>query len=97
MQFVAASKLKRAQDATLQARPYSQKLDEVLADLAVVLGGDEHPLLARREGGQRLIVLVTSDRVSAFANPAPEVVAEVGIIMCGLRTSFHFFSSPKSR
>jgi F-type H+-transporting ATPase subunit gamma len=62
MQFVAASKLKRAQDATLHARPYSEKLDEVLADLAVVLGGDEHPLLARREGGARLIVLVTSDR-----------------------------------
>jgi F-type H+-transporting ATPase subunit gamma len=62
MQFVAASKLKRAQDATLHARPYSQKLDEVLADLAAVLGGDEHPLLARREGGKRLIVLVTSDR-----------------------------------
>ncbi len=62
MQFVAASKLKRAQDATLAARPYSQKIDEVLADLATVLGGDEHPLLAKREGGKRLIVLVTSDR-----------------------------------
>jgi F-type H+-transporting ATPase subunit gamma len=62
MQFVAASKLKRAQDSTLAARPYSQKIDEVLADLATVLGGDEHPLLAKREGGKRLIVLVTSDR-----------------------------------
>ncbi len=62
MQFVAASKLKRAQDATLAARPYSEKIDEVLADLATVLGGDEHPLLAKREGGKRLIVLVTSDR-----------------------------------
>ena len=62
MQFVAASKLKRAQDATLSARPYSQKIDEVLADLATVLGGDEHPLLAKREGGKRLIVLITSDR-----------------------------------
>src|SRR4051812_3245077 len=62
MQFVAASKLKRAQDATLQARPYSQKLDEVLADLAAVLGPEEHPLLGRREGNKRLIVLVTSDR-----------------------------------
>jgi F-type H+-transporting ATPase subunit gamma len=62
MQFVAASKLKRAQDATLHARPYSQKIDEVLADLATVLGGDEHPLLAKREGGKRLIVLITSDR-----------------------------------
>ena len=63
MQFVAASKLKRAQDSTLAARPYSDKLDEVLADLAAVLGGDDHPLLAEREeGGKRLIVLVTTDR-----------------------------------
>ncbi|MBI3745601.1 MAG: ATP synthase F1 subunit gamma [Chloroflexi bacterium] len=62
MQFVAASKLKRAQDATLTARPYSQKIDEVLADLAAVLGQDEHPLLAAREGGKRLLVLITSDR-----------------------------------
>ena len=62
MQFVAASKLKRAQDATLASRPYSEALDDVLADLATVLGGDEHPLLARREGGKRLIVLVTTDR-----------------------------------
>jgi F-type H+-transporting ATPase subunit gamma len=62
MQFVAASKLKRAQDATLAARPYSEKLDEVLADLASVLDGDDHPLLANREGGRRLIILITTDR-----------------------------------
>jgi len=62
MQFVAASKLKRAQDAALAARPYSQKLDEVLADLAAVLGGDDHPLLAERAEGRRLIVLITTDR-----------------------------------
>jgi F-type H+-transporting ATPase subunit gamma len=62
MQFVAASKLKRAQDATLSARPYSEKLDEVLADVAAVLSGEDHPLLAQREGGKRLIVLITMDR-----------------------------------
>jgi F-type H+-transporting ATPase subunit gamma len=62
MQSVAASKLKRAQDATLAARPYSEKLDEVLADLAAVLDGDEHPLLAAPQGGKRLIVLITTDR-----------------------------------
>jgi len=63
MQFVAASKLKRAQDATLAARPYSEKLDEVLADVAAVLGGDEHPLLATADpAGKRLIVLITTDR-----------------------------------
>jgi F-type H+-transporting ATPase subunit gamma len=62
MQFVAASKLKRAQESTLSARPYSDKIDEVLADLAAVLGADDHPLLAEREGGRRLILIVTSDR-----------------------------------
>ncbi len=63
MQFVAASKLKRAQDATLASRPYSEKLDEVLADLAAVLGAEDHPLLAARpEGGKRLIILITTDR-----------------------------------
>src|SRR6476619_8663034 len=67
MQFVAASKLKRAQYSTLAARPYSEKIDEVLADLASVLGADDHPLLAKREGGTRLIVLMTSDRGLAGA------------------------------
>jgi F-type H+-transporting ATPase subunit gamma len=62
MQFVAASKLRRAQESTLAARPYSELLDDILADLASVLSGDEHPLLSRREKGKRLIVLVTSDR-----------------------------------
>jgi F-type H+-transporting ATPase subunit gamma len=61
-QFVAASKLKRAQDSTLAARPYSEKLDEVIADLATVLGEEEHPLFAVREGGTRLIILITTDR-----------------------------------
>jgi ATP synthase, F1 gamma subunit len=62
MQFVAASKLRRAQDSTLAARPYSEKIDEVLADVASVLGGEDHPLLAEPAGSKRLIVLITTDR-----------------------------------
>lgn len=62
MQFVAASKLKRAQDSTVAARPYSDKLDEILADLAAVLGDEDHPLLVQREGGTRCLVLFTTDR-----------------------------------
>ena len=50
MQFVAASKLRRAQEATLSARPYSQKIDEVLADVSAVLGAEDHPLLAEPTG-----------------------------------------------
>jgi F-type H+-transporting ATPase subunit gamma len=62
MQFVAASKLKRAQDATLASRPYSEKIDEVISDLASVLDAETHPLLARHEGGRRLFVVLTTDR-----------------------------------
>jgi F-type H+-transporting ATPase subunit gamma len=62
MQFVAASKLRRAQESTLAARPYSEKIDEVLSDVASVLGGEDHPLLAAPAGAKRLIVLITTDR-----------------------------------
>jgi F-type H+-transporting ATPase subunit gamma len=70
MQFVAASKLRRAQESTLAARPYRETLDEVIADLAVVLSGEDHPLLASRDLGlphSRLIVIMTSDRGLAGA------------------------------
>src|SRR5262245_9853304 len=67
LQFVAASKLRRAQEATLAARPYSEKLDEVLADISTVLGAEDHPLLQKREGGKRLLILVTTDRGLAGA------------------------------
>jgi F-type H+-transporting ATPase subunit gamma len=70
MQFVAASKLRRAQESTLAARPYREKLDEVIADLAAVLDQEDHPLLAGRnlEGEHnRLIVIITSDRGLAGA------------------------------
>ncbi len=70
MQFVAASKLRRAQDSVLAARPYRDTLDEVIADLATVLSGEDHPLLAERDLAQahdRLIVIITSDRGLAGA------------------------------
>lgn len=62
MQFVAASKLKRAQNATLASRPYSDKLDEVLADVAAVVDDEHHPLLVEERPGSRLVVLFTTDR-----------------------------------
>ncbi|MEO5964780.1 MAG: ATP synthase F1 subunit gamma [Candidatus Limnocylindrales bacterium] len=70
MQFVAASKLRRAQESTLASRPYREKLDEVIADLAAMLDGEEHPLLGSRDLARdhnRLIVVMTSDRGLAGA------------------------------
>ncbi|HEX7491710.1 MAG TPA: ATP synthase F1 subunit gamma [Candidatus Limnocylindrales bacterium] len=85
MQFVAASKLRRAQESTLASRPYSELLDEILADVASVLGGDEHPLLSRRAQGKRLIILITSDRglagalnTNAIRFASKEIIEHVG-------------------
>jgi F-type H+-transporting ATPase subunit gamma len=87
MQFVAASKLKRAQDATLASRPYSDKLNEVLADVAAVVDDEHHPLLAEERPGTRLLVLFTTDRglagslnTNAIRFAAREIVASTGEI-----------------
>jgi len=61
MQFVAA-RSSAAPGRHARARPYAEKLDEVLADLAAVLGDEHHPLLARPVGGTRLLVVITTDR-----------------------------------
>ncbi|MHB1131877.1 MAG: ATP synthase F1 subunit gamma [Chloroflexota bacterium] len=66
MQMVAASKMRRAQQAVLAARPYSEKIRQVIGDLAVQTAaedGPRHPLLARRANTQRVgVLLITSDR-----------------------------------
>lgn len=66
MKMVAVSKLRRAQDAITQARPYADRLEMLLGDLAGSGGGDDapaHPLLQRRERVRVAEVLVlNSDR-----------------------------------
>jgi F-type H+-transporting ATPase subunit gamma len=63
MKMVAAAKLRRAQDAAVQARPYADKIGELLRAVAARVGADSHPLLAPREVERNVeLVLVTSDR-----------------------------------
>jgi F-type H+-transporting ATPase subunit gamma len=62
MKMVAAAKLKRAQDAVVAARPYSQKMAEVLGNLSANAGDFSHPLLDERGDENYLIVLVTADK-----------------------------------
>jgi F-type H+-transporting ATPase subunit gamma len=62
MQMVSAAKLQRAQDRLLTSRPYSNKLAEVIGDLALRADPQRHPLLQRREGPETLALVVTSDR-----------------------------------
>jgi len=62
MKMVSAAKLRRAQENVVAARPYAQKMGEVLQSLAGNLEGDLHPLLEKRDAKKLLLVVVTSDR-----------------------------------
>ncbi len=62
MKMVSAAKLRRAQDAVVSARPYADKLLEVLSSLAAREDHDVHPLLQDRGRGKALVVLFTADR-----------------------------------
>ena len=63
MKMVAAAKLKRAQDRVTAARPYAQKMSEVLGNLSAKVSSDfSHPLMDERGDERYLIVLVTADK-----------------------------------
>src|SRR5579862_6692212 len=63
MKMVAAAKLRRAQEAAQAARPYAEKLAELLHAVAARAGEIEHPLLARREVERTIdLLVITSDR-----------------------------------
>lgn len=62
MKMVAAAKLKRAHDDILAARPYAQKMLDIINSLASRVKSDAHPLLSKRGGGRVELIIVTSDR-----------------------------------
>jgi len=63
MEMIAASKMRKAQERGLQGRPYSQKIEQVIADLAALPDiGLRHPLLQRRPVKRVAVVHITPDR-----------------------------------
>lgn len=82
MKMVSAAKLRRAQDAITQMRPYAQKLQEILQNLSSALDVSENPYAAEREVKTILIVSITSNRglCGAFNNnvikQAKSIIAE---------------------
>jgi F-type H+-transporting ATPase subunit gamma len=105
MKLVAAAKLRRAQERILAARPYANKMAELLGNL--VSGGENggHPLLEQREGPRRQIVVITADRGLAGAfnsnvlRRAVELVrdssvAEVTLVVVGRKARDFFRRRP---
>ncbi|MCH7867899.1 MAG: ATP synthase F1 subunit gamma [Myxococcales bacterium] len=71
MKMVAAAKLRRAQEAIENARPYAERMRATLEEVAGGMGTVEHPLFEARETVRSLeLIIVTSDRglAGAFNN-----------------------------
>ena len=62
MKFVSASRLRRAQDRIIAARPYANRMLQVLNSVASRIDASAHPLLRDRPGDQTMIVVLTSDK-----------------------------------
>ncbi len=62
MELVAASKMKKAQQAAMAGRPYAQLMADMLAALAGRVDEAAHPFLVKREVKTRGILLVTTDK-----------------------------------
>src|SRR3954465_11410708 len=63
MKMVSAAKLRRAQDAIIQMRPYSRKLQDMLSNIVSSSSSDiSLPLAEERPAGRVLLIPITSDR-----------------------------------
>src|SRR6478609_7391430 len=65
MKMVAASKLRRAQERIMSARPYAVQMQRVLSSVAARVDASIHPLLENRPIGpdsRTLVIIVTADK-----------------------------------
>ena len=81
MKMVAAAKLKRATDRVTAARPYAQKMTEILGNLSARIGDEfSSPLLDARGDENYLVVLVSADKGLAGAFNANVIKATQAFI-----------------
>jgi len=67
MKMVSAAKLRRAQDAIVQMRPYANKLKDILSNVSTTLDSTEGIYSVKREAKNVLIIVITSNRGLAGA------------------------------
>ena len=80
MELVAASRMKRAQDAILAARPYAEELHSALSRVTAAMDEEVDPLLARRPVKRIGLLVFTTDRGLAGALDANTVRAALRFI-----------------
>ena len=62
MQMVAASKMRKAQEAALAGRPYAEALNRVLGSLAGRVGSVSHPFLEKRPNRRPGALIISTDK-----------------------------------
>jgi len=62
MQMVASAKMRKAQQAALAGRPYATLMNDVLAAATAGAGEFTHPLMEKREGRKRAVILISTDK-----------------------------------
>src|SRR5271165_857178 len=62
MQMVAASKMRKAQQAAIAGRPYASLMNQVLGNVTFHVGDFTHPLMEKREGPKCAVILVATDK-----------------------------------
>ena len=67
MKFVAAARLRRAQEAAIAARPYAKELARMLRSIMSRIAEPQHPLLVRRSEERILTLVLTGERGLAGA------------------------------
>lgn len=62
MKMVSAAKLKRAQDAIVQMRPYAKKFNDILVNVSSSLDNSDHPMMSNNDGKRILLIAFSSNR-----------------------------------
>ena len=62
MKMVSAAKLKRAQDAIVQMRPFAKKFNDILVNVSSTLDNSDHPMMKSNNGNKVLIIALSSNR-----------------------------------
>ncbi|HMK35986.1 MAG TPA: ATP synthase F1 subunit gamma [Desulfomonilaceae bacterium] len=109
MKMVAAAKLRRAEEAIKAARPFSDKMREVLTSLAARVNPSAHPWLEARPVQKALLVLITADRglcgafnaslnrrAEAFAKEMAAKGIQVDLVTVGRKGNDYFRRRPVS-
>jgi F-type H+-transporting ATPase subunit gamma len=101
--MVASSKMRKAQLAALAGRPYASLMNTMLAQVSGNSGDFSHPLMEKREGKKKAVLLVTSDKGlcgalnSNITREATKFDKDTTIFVCAGKKGAQFISRTKRK